>query len=107
MDGMIATGAQIRAARAMLDWTRPQLAQASGLHKNAVRYWEQRADIPMDRFSVPFAVKQIEEALQREGVQLFVSREFRAGVGLVAKGQFRPRHARTRKREQPVETGAK
>ena len=36
--GMIAMGAQIRAARALLDWNRSQLAQASGLHKNAVAY---------------------------------------------------------------------
>ena len=107
MDGMIARGAQIRAARALLNWTRPQLAQASGLHRNAVRYWEQCADIPMDRFRVPSAVKQIEETLRREGVQLFVSREFRAGIGLVAKGQFRAQYARTRERDQPVETGAK
>jgi hypothetical protein len=38
-----------------------------------------------DRFKVPVAVRQIEEALQREGVRLFVSREFSAGVGLVLK----------------------
>jgi hypothetical protein len=67
-----------------------------------VRYWQQGAHIPMDRFSVPFAVKKIGADLRREGVHLFVSREFRAGVELVAK-----RQCRTRKREQPVETAAK
>jgi len=82
-DGLIAVGAQIRAARALLDWTRAQLAQALGLHKNAVAYWERHADIPTDRSRVPVAVRQIEEALQREGVRLFVSRELSAGVGLL------------------------
>jgi DNA-binding XRE family transcriptional regulator len=62
--GMIAIGAQIKAARALLDWNRSQLAQASGLHKNAVAYWERRPDIPTDRVKVPVAVRQIEARME-------------------------------------------
>src|SRR5262249_3603108 len=101
MEGrMIATGAQIRAGRALLDWTRSRLAEAAGLHKNSVAYWERCPEIPTDRFLVPLAVQKIEEALRREGVRLFVSREFRLGVGAVSKDQFSSQYARTRARER-------
>ena len=95
---MITIGAQIRAARGLLDWTRSQLAQASGLHKNAIAYWERHADIPTDPFRVSVAVRQIDEAFQREGVRLFVSRDFSAGVGLVRKKQFPHQYVRVRVR---------
>ena len=37
---MIATGAQIRAGRALLRWRQRDLAEAAGLHPKAVAYWE-------------------------------------------------------------------
>jgi len=41
----IVSGAQVRAARAMLGWRRRDLAAAAGLHPNAVAYWERQGDI--------------------------------------------------------------
>jgi transcriptional regulator with XRE-family HTH domain len=37
---MIVCGAQIRAARGFLGWSQADLAEAAGLHVNAVRYYE-------------------------------------------------------------------
>ena len=38
---MFASGAQIRAARALLGWSQRDLARAAAVHVNAVRHWEQ------------------------------------------------------------------
>jgi transcriptional regulator with XRE-family HTH domain len=62
---MIRTGAQIRAARAMLGLRREDLATAAGLHPNAVKYWEAR-DVPPSY--LPYA---IERALTMLGVIAF------------------------------------
>jgi hypothetical protein len=59
------TGAQIRAARALLSWRRCDLAKAAGLHCNAVAYWERHERLPRQE---PFACKHIREALQFAGV---------------------------------------
>jgi hypothetical protein len=75
-------------------------ADAAGLHKNSVAYWERCPDIPTDRFLIPLAVQNIEEALRRDGVRLFVSREFRVRVGAVSRDQLSPQYARVR--EQPA-----
>ena len=37
---MIVTGSQIRAGRALAGLRRSDLAKATGLHPNAVAYWE-------------------------------------------------------------------
>lgn len=42
----LCSGRQIRAARAMLGWTRAELANAAGVHPNAVAYWERAPQIP-------------------------------------------------------------
>jgi transcriptional regulator with XRE-family HTH domain len=65
----ITTGAQIRAARALLGCRRQDLAAAAGLHPNAVAYWERRKVIPAppDR-DTPHACRQIAEALRLNGV---------------------------------------
>lgn len=42
----LCSGRQIRAARAMLGWTRADLAKAAGVHVNAVAYWERAPRIP-------------------------------------------------------------
>jgi transcriptional regulator with XRE-family HTH domain len=70
---MIATGAQIRAARALLDWTRAELAAASGLHKNAVAYWEKRDQITEPGLGSAYALERIAEALLKAGVKTFTS----------------------------------
>ncbi len=37
---MIASGSQIRAARAGLGWSQEELANHAGIHAKAVQYWE-------------------------------------------------------------------
>ena len=65
----ITTGAQIRAARALLGWTRQELAAAARLHPNAVAYWERHAVIPSPPDgNLPFACRRIAHALRRAGV---------------------------------------
>ena len=65
---MIRTGSQIRAARAMLGLRRDDLAEAAGLHSNAVKYWEAR-DVSPGR--PPYAIDCIERALTVLGVIAF------------------------------------
>jgi transcriptional regulator with XRE-family HTH domain len=65
----IATGAQIRAARAMLGWTRQDLANAAGLHRNSVAYWEAVETIKTSY--PPHACELIREALRKAGVAVF------------------------------------
>mgnify|MGYP003380801828 CR=1 FL=1 len=65
---MILTGAQIRAARALIGITRSELAYQARLHPNAVKYWEVRDTIP--RYQ-PYAVGRIERCLERLGVVAF------------------------------------
>jgi hypothetical protein len=67
----ITTGAQIRAARALLGWRRDDLARAAGLHLNAVAYWEKREGIPCPETGgdTPYACRQIRDALRDAGVQ--------------------------------------
>jgi DNA-binding XRE family transcriptional regulator len=63
------TGAQIRAARALLGWTRQDLAAAAGLHPNAVAYWERHRVIPSPPdCELPFACHRMTSALKRAGV---------------------------------------
>ena len=69
---MIVTGAQIRAARALLGWTRAELATAATLHRNAVAYWERRATIPTGHYREPHACRHIRKALLVAGVEIFM-----------------------------------
>lgn len=64
----IVSGAQIRAARAMLGWRRDDLAAAAAVNTNTVVYWEMRSSIPSGESG---ACKRIREALHRAGVVLF------------------------------------
>jgi|SRR4029453_2230201 hypothetical protein len=67
-DVWITTGAQIRAARALLGCRRQDLAVAAGLHPN-VAYWERRKIIPAPPDGeTPFACRQIAETLRLNGV---------------------------------------
>ena len=77
---MIVCGNQIRAARALLSWTQPQLAEAAALHPNAIAYWEGREQIPHGW--QPVACRRIREALLRAGVDFLLSPV--VGVRLVA-----------------------
>jgi thiamine monophosphate synthase len=72
---MIASGAQIRAARALLGWTRQDLARAAGLHRNSVAYWEACEVIPTgwpSKGTEPQSCEMIRAALRRAGVAVFI-----------------------------------
>jgi len=69
---MIATGAQIAAGRALLRWTRSDLAKAAGLHKNSIAYWEKRDAIETGQYRSPIACRRIAAALNQAGVEIFV-----------------------------------
>jgi len=58
-------GNQIRAARALLGWSRDELADAAGLHCRAVAYWETKGTLP--DYESPGLV-MIREALCEAGV---------------------------------------
>ena len=64
----ICTGSQIRAARALLGWSRQVLAEAASLHVNTVVYWEQQEEIPTGVYSEPHACRLIQQALVKAGV---------------------------------------
>jgi hypothetical protein len=68
---MISKGAQIRAARALLNWTQKDLALASTLHYRSIQYWELQTDIKHGGYREPVGVRHIREALERHGVQAF------------------------------------
>ena len=64
---MIVLGAQIRAGRALLDWSRKELAARARLHSNSVAYWEGTEAIT----GRPTACERIEAALRAARVVLF------------------------------------
>ena len=57
------TGKQIRAARGLLNWTREELAKASGLSPNGIAKVESDAGHPL-----AITLEKIERALAAEGV---------------------------------------
>ena len=77
---MIATGAQIRAGRALLGWRQSDLAEAAGLHPKAVQYWERKT--AMRGRGEEVGVARIREAFEAAGVLAFTSPSL--GVRLVA-----------------------
>ena len=79
---MIATGAQIRAGRALLRWRQSDLAEAAGLHPKAVAYWE--AKETMRGRGEEVGVRRIREAFAANGVFAFTSPS--PGVRLIARG---------------------
>jgi transcriptional regulator with XRE-family HTH domain len=62
----IVSGRQIRAARILAGLTQAELAQETGYHPRAVRYWENKGNSPPT--NVAFTLDRIEEALIRYGV---------------------------------------
>src|SRR5262245_2229344 len=68
---MIASGAQIRAARAFLGWSQEDLAKAAALAVNAIRDWEAQHGKPLDHFSATgYGPERITDALRRAGLEL-------------------------------------
>ena len=76
--------AQCRAARALLDWTQPELAQASSLGLSTV------VDFERERRSVsPQAVNAMRAALEAAGVEFIAENGGGPGVRLKGKGAHR------------------
>lgn len=93
---MIRTGGQIRAARALLSWSRQELAVAAQLHVNSIAYWEQRDEIASGVWKEPFACGRIRDALNGAGVEFLTHPA--PGVRLCAKPTIKQHHARARAR---------
>lgn len=71
------TGAQIRAARALLDWSRNRAAAESGVALVTLRRLETEGRIPLDR-----TLRAILEAFDKAGVALV---DDDRGIGAVLK----------------------
>ena len=100
---MIVTGNQIRAARALLGWTRQDLARTSKLHPNAIAYWEGRSEIPTGGWRTPAACRRMHEALLEAGVDFLVLPAI--GVRLVTTHNLCTRtRRRARARHGVIET---
>lgn len=66
----LVTGAQIRAGRALLGWSRERLARAADVHRNAVGYWESRGPAAGEAADYSYALHHIAKALHAAGVEL-------------------------------------
>ncbi len=66
---MIATGNQIRAARAGFGWSQAELAGRAGIHAKAVAYWERMGEVSQ-RQAHGWAPERILAALQSAGVDV-------------------------------------
>lgn len=71
----LSTGRQIKAARALLGWSPRKLADYSGLHRNAVQYWERAPVIPPPlpsgrRNTISPGCERLSIALQNQGIRL-------------------------------------
>jgi transcriptional regulator with XRE-family HTH domain len=65
---MITTGAQIRAARALLGWKQDELARAADVHPNAIA---ERLDVfPARSRGRSYACHHIERALAAAGIEV-------------------------------------
>jgi transcriptional regulator with XRE-family HTH domain len=67
--------AQIRAARALLDWSGPRLAEASGVSLATIR----RAENDMEQS--PLVARALREALETAGVE-FIAENGGGGLGV-------------------------
>ncbi len=71
------TSAQIRAARGMLDWSRKDLAEHSGLSFASMMRLESFEGIPSSNFKTLEAIKQ---AFEKAGIEFIGTPESGAGV---------------------------
>ena len=70
--------AQIRMARAGLDWNARDLAQAAGIAPNTVTRYEGGIDVMVD------TLRKMEKALEKGGV-IFIPRDANGGPGVRLK----------------------
>ena len=71
------TSAQIRAARGMLDWTRTDLAEKSGVGFSSMQRLESANGVPGAQFKTLEAIK---EAFEKAGIEFIGTQEDGAGV---------------------------
>jgi transcriptional regulator with XRE-family HTH domain len=64
----IRSGAQFKAARALLGITQAEVAAASGLHTNSIRYLESQESVTTGHSSA-----LVEEAMNKLGVVFFIA----------------------------------
>jgi transcriptional regulator with XRE-family HTH domain len=69
------TPAHCRAARALLDWTQPQLAEAAGLGVSTVIHFERSR-----RVAGPKTIQAIQRALEDAGVEFIAENGSGEGV---------------------------
>jgi len=70
------TGAQIRAARGLLNWTVRELAQRSGVHRNTV------TRIETDDTQSGYSIETIKRAIEEAGVEFITENGGGPGVRL-------------------------
>ena len=71
------TSAQIRAARGMLDWTRSDLSEKSGVGFSSLQRLESADGVPGAQFKTLEAIK---DAFEKAGIEFLGSPEEGAGV---------------------------
>lgn len=78
---------QIKAARALIGWTMPDLAEASGVSRSTIADYERGA-----RSAAPDSIKEMAEAMERvgivflsDGVRLDSSRRVAAAVRAMSR----------------------
>ena len=71
------TSAQIRAARGMLEWTRTDLAEKSGVGFSSMQRLESANGVPGAQFKTLEAIK---EAFEKAGIEFIGSPDEGAGV---------------------------
>ena len=71
------TSAQIRAARGMLDWTRSDLAEKSGVGFSSMQRLESAEGVPGAQFKTLEAIK---EAFEKAGIEFIGTPDDDAGV---------------------------
>ena len=74
------TGAQIRAAKAMLNWSGNELAKKAGVSLSSIRRVEAADDVP-NNVSVN-TIMNIQKALEQAGVEFIGTPEQQPGVRL-------------------------
>ena len=71
------TGAQIRAARALLDLLMKDLASKSGVNERTLRRYEAQDGVPADRAG---NLQKVQAALERQGIEFIGAPDRNPGV---------------------------
>ncbi len=77
------TGAQIRAARAALNWSASKLAEASGVSQPTVQRFEQTDGIPPSRSST---LNEIKKTLESAGIEFVGTPDDGPGIRIRTRG---------------------